>query len=276
MAVNGRLTLKSATTISLHERFTSLRNIKPVPATGPIENNSGPLNSRSRSQIQKPRPASPDVYYVPPSQSRRAPSAPEYHGIFESDRFRDRSPSPRDRRRSNSAVRHQTYLQRNPRNIRPQLAFQAAMKLKQRSIKQRLGQRQQNFGQTRQHNFYNHQSSPYKQRRFYNGFQGRRGGYRGYGGYQGYQGMNRWASSHSLASDGTGRGRRRRGGGGGNWRGRGWGRQRGGGNRNGGRYQKPKISKEELDSELDSYMKHTKTVLDKDLDDYMAQGDMSK
>jgi hypothetical protein len=56
----------------------------------------------------------------------------------------------------------------------------------------------------------------------------------------------------------------------------GWGRQRGGGNRNGGRYQKPKISKEELDSELDSYMKHTKTVLDKDLDDYMAQGDMSK
>jgi len=272
MAVNGRLTLKSATTISLHERFTSLRNIKPVPATGPTENNSGPLNSRSRSQIQKPRPASPDVYYVPPSQTRRAPSAPEYHGIFESDRFRDRSPSPRDRRRSNSAVRHQTYLQRNPRNIRPQLAFQAAMKLKQRSIKQRLGQRQQNFGQTRQQNFYNHQSSPYKQRRFYNGFQGRRGGYRG---YQGYQGMNRWASTHSLASDGTGRGRRRRGGGG-NWRGRGWGRQRGGGNRNGGRYQKPKISKEELDSELDSYMKHTKTVLDKDIDEYMAQGDMPK
>ena len=37
--------------------------------------------------------------------------------------------------------------------------FSAAMKLKQRSIKQRLGQRQQNFGQTRQHNFYNHQSS---------------------------------------------------------------------------------------------------------------------
>ena len=33
--------------------------------------------------------------------------------------------------------------------------------------------------------------------------------------------MNRWASTHSLASDGTGRGRRRRGGGGGNWRGRG-------------------------------------------------------
>merc|ERR1711935_864912 len=72
MAVNGRLTLKSATTISLHERFTSLRNIKPVPATGPTENNSGPLNSRSRSQIQKPRPASPDVYYVPPSQTGEA------------------------------------------------------------------------------------------------------------------------------------------------------------------------------------------------------------
>ena len=37
----------------------------------------------------------------------------------------------------------------------------------------------------------------------------------------------------------------------------GWGLQRGGGNRNGGRYKKPKISKEELDSELDLYMKHT-------------------
>ena len=46
-------------------------------------------------------------------------------------------------------------------------------------------------------------------------------------------------------------------------------RGRGGGGR-GGRYQKPKISKEELDAQLDSYMANTKTVLDKDLDDYMT------
>ena len=51
----------------------------------------------------------------------------------------------------------------------------------------------------------------------------------------------------------------------------GWGRRGGG-----GRYQKPKISKEDLDAELDSYMANTKTVLDKDLDNYMAQGDLSK
>merc|ERR1712018_529653 len=102
----------------------------------------------------------------------------------------------------------------------------------------------------------NHQNSPFKHRRFYNGFRGRRGGYRG----RGRGGMNRWNSSHSLASDGMGRGLRRRGGG--NWRGRGGRRGRGGGRGGGvgGRYQNPKVTKEDLDKELDSYMANTKTV----------------
>jgi len=264
MAFQGKLTLRAATTISLHERFTHLKSIKPIPARGP--------EHQTRAQIPKQRPPSPEIYYVapPPTSHRRANSAPKYHGIFEED-------LPRYHRQPNSAVRQPRYLQRNPRPIRPDLAFAAAMKLKQRSIKQRLGQRERH----EQPLYYNHQNSQY--RRFYNGYRERRGGYRGHN-----RSMNRWESNQSLASDGMGRNRRRsgnwwgRGGGAsngygrdyqrsGNWWGRGGRGRRGRGGGRGGRYQKPKISKEELDAQLDSYMANTKTVLDKDLNDYMSQ-----
>lgn len=93
-------------------------------------------------------------------------------------------------------------------------------------IEQRLSQRQQSF-----HN--NQQNSPYKYRRFYNGFRGRRrGGFRGRNG-----GMNRWTPR-------WGQGRRR------------------------GRYQKPKISKEELDAQSNSYMANTDTVQDKVFEEF--------
>merc|ERR1711962_593533 len=244
MAFQGKLTLRAATTISLHERFTHLKSIKPIPARGPEQ--------QTRAPIPKPRPPSPQEYYVPPPTShRRATSAPQYHGIFEED-------IPRYRRQNNSAVRQERrYLQRNPRPIRPDIAFAAAMKLKQKSIKHRLGQRERH----EQPLYYNQQNS---YRRFYNGYRERRGGYRGRN-----RSMNRWPSSQSLASDGMGNRTRRRSGGG--WWNRGGRNRRGrGGGGRGGRYQKPKISKEELDAQLDSYMANTKTVLDKDLDDYMT------
>ena len=76
MAFQGKLTLRAATTISLHERFTTLKSIKPIPARGPEQQRAPP----------KPRPPSPQEYYIPPPTSyRRAPSAPQYHGIFEED-----------------------------------------------------------------------------------------------------------------------------------------------------------------------------------------------
>jgi len=244
MAFQGKLTLRAATTISLHERFTHLKSIKPIPARGPEQ--------QTRTSIPKPRPPSPQVYYEPPPPShRRANSAPRYHGIFEEDLPRYR------RRENNSAVRQPRYLQRNPRPIRPDIAFAAAMKLKQKSIKQRLGQRERH----EQPLYYNQQNT---YRRFNNGYRERRGGYRGRN-----RSMNRWPSSQSLASDGMGRTRQRSGGGWWNRGGRGR-RGRGVGGGRGGRYQKPKISKEELDAQLDSYMANTKTVLDKDLDDYIT------
>lgn len=84
------------------------------------------------------------------------------------------------------------------------------------------------------------------------------------------RGLQRWTSTHSLASDGMGRRR-------GSWRGRGVGQRggrgfRGGGRRGRGYARQPKMTKEELDAQLDSYMSKTKTVLDRDLDAYMSQG----
>ena len=153
---HGKLTLKSATTISLHERFTHLRNIKPIPATGPEPDTVSPPQSRP-----KPRPPSPpriQEYYVPP---RRSNSVPQYHGIFNGDHEDDvividdddyRPNNYRGQRQTKSAVRsQQSYLQR-PRNLAPQLAMAAALKLKRRSIKQRLGQRPQNFYNYNQQN----------------------------------------------------------------------------------------------------------------------------
>ena len=158
---HGKLTLKSATTISLHERFTHLRNIKPIPATGPEPDTVSPPQSRP-----KPRPPSPpriQEYYVPP---RRSNSVPQYHGIFNGagdrrhedfdDDIDDRIPNSYrgpPRRETKSAVRsQQSYLQRQPRNLAPQLAMAAALRLKRRSIKQRLGQRPQNFYNYNQQN----------------------------------------------------------------------------------------------------------------------------
>lgn len=233
-----KLVLKSQTGLSLHERFTALRGIKPVPASGP----EPAVAAIPQRQIE---------YYTPPprpaSVSRRprggATSQPQYHGLFDARREVD----------SNS-------FSRTPR--RPTLAFQAALKLKKKSIKQRLGP-------FKNRTFF--QNYPrYNQRRGYQ--RGRPGGY-----HRGNQRLQRhWTSTHSLASDGTGR-HRRGGGGGGSWRGnrRGGGRFRGRQSRGGGRGRypaQPKMTKEELDAQLDSYMSNTKTVLDRDLDAYMSQG----
>jgi hypothetical protein len=84
--------------------------------------------------------------------------------------------------------------------------------------------------------------------------------------------LQRWTSSHSLASDGMGRHKRSSSEGGRGRRGRGGRGGRGG--RRGGRggNPNPKMTKEELDAQLESYMSNTRTVLDHDLDSYMNSG----
>ena len=88
MSFQDKLVLKSATTISLHERFTQLRNIKPIPATGPPE-----------IIRPKPRIVSEEIYQPQPQRN-------QYHEVFE-------NPAPRFQQR---------FQPRRPQ--RPQLAFQ--------------------------------------------------------------------------------------------------------------------------------------------------------
>lgn len=61
--------------------------------------------------------------------------------------------------------------------------------------------------------------------------------------------------------------------GGGGRGGRRWGRQFRGGYRRRGGWDKPHVTREQLDKELDSYMSHSRHALDKDLDEYMRTMD---
>ena len=170
-------------------------------------------------------------YYVPPNRTSIEGGRPQYHGLFENNHQPLRRPLPS-----------------------PQLAFAAAMQLKRRTnnIKSRLG-------------FFGYHPGRGRGRRWGRGG-GRRWGRpyrRPFRRSQSLSNLNRWNSTHSLASDGMGRKSR--------------GRKRsfsfsGRGGRGGQR--QPPITKEELDDQLDTYMANTKTVLDKDLDDYMSQSKM--
>ena len=199
--------------MSLHERFTQLRKIVPQP----IEETPA---------TRPPPPAPPRIsheYYVPPPERV--------------------APEPRVER-ARMAV--QPRYRRDNRMSR-QLAIEAALKLKRKSIKQRLGIRQ---------------NSNFRRNQTFFGWRGARAR-RLRGRFRGINRFNRQGSQNGNV------GRRR----GGPWRrgfgGRGGGR---GGRRRGGRkQQQPKVTKEELDQQLDSYMANTKSVLDRDLDEYMSQ-----
>ena len=200
--VQDRPVLRSTAKMSLHERFTQLRKIAPQPThESPPERHSAPPPPRIRQ--------SPEYYEPPPARPIRSttvrPSVPP--------RFRDYSKIPRN------------------------LAVEAALKLKRRSIKQRLGVRQNNF--RRNQTFY---------------------GWRGARARRARGRFQRW-NNFNVGTIGRRRfGTWRRGGGRGG-RGRRWGR----GN------MRPKVSKEELDKDLDNYMAHTKSMLDKEMDEYMSQ-----
>ena len=212
MAFHEKLVLRSTATMSLHERFTQLRKIVPQP----IEETPA-----TRPPPQAPPP--PPQYYVPPPE-RLEPRV---------DRAR-MAVQPRYRREN--------------RNSR-QLAIEAALKLKRKSIKQRLGIRQNNFRRNQTQTFG------------WRGGRARRVRGRFRGGVN-----NNWNRTQNGNIGRRRQGTWRRGGAGGRG-GRGGRRQRGGR----GRQQQTKVTKEELDQQLDSYMANTKTVLDRDLDDYMSQ-----
>merc|ERR1712110_314109 len=143
-------------------------------------------------------------------------------------------------------------------------AAEAALLLKRRSLKQRLGMRPNNFD-----------TSNWQRNNGFGGnylrYHGRsRQGNRGFGKNRWNSGnwirarggfrprsrsMGRWGSTVSLSSDGMGRGGRR-----GRGR-RAWRTSDG----------KPP-TKEELDQQIDSYMASTKSAMDKELDSYMQEG----
>jgi len=163
----------------------------------------------------------------------------------------------------------------------------AALHMKRKSAFQRLGVKSR-LGipaGLRQNGF---QQNGFQQQRGYeqrNGFSPFRRGYRNFGGGQfayfnnGYRRPRNFGPSFgpkrmennrmgSFSGFGFARGgfRKRFRGGGGNWR---FGR--GGRGRGGMQNQNERMSREELDRQLDEYMSKTKTALDDDLDAYMGE-----
>lgn len=213
MAFHEKLVLRSTATMSLHERFTQLRKIVVQP-----------IEETPSTRPPPPAPPPPPQYYVPPPE---------------------RSEPRVDRARMAAQPRY-----RRENRISRQLAIEAALKLKRKSIKQRLGIRQNNFRRNQTQTFGWRGGRARRVRgRFRDGINGQWNNMRTQNGNIGRRRQGTW----------------RRGGGGRG--GRGGRRQRG----RGGRQPQTKVTKEELDQQLDSYMANTKTVLDRDLDDYMSQ-----
>ena len=169
-------------------------------------------------------------------------------------------------------------------------AVEAALRLKRRSLKQRLGVRPNNFDGTnwQRNNISGGNYLKYYGRFRYQGFRGNgrarwnsRGRWiRGRGGFRPRsRSMGRWGSTVSLASDGMGKARRPRSN---SFSGRrmGWtrgGRRGRGRGRGGWRSVEGKPpTKEELDQQIDSYMASSKGGLDKELDSYMKEANTFK
>lgn len=227
MAFTERLVLKSATNMSLHERFTSLRHIKTTPSS----------ETRSKSM-----PAQQVKYYTPPTPAVSS----RYHGLFEED---DDDVEIVEETRPFSFRRPALQSHQRP-PMQRHLAFQAALRLKRKSIKQRLGPRPL---------IYHQQNLRYRNQNFR--------GRRNFTQYRGQWGGNFNRDNWHFRNQ-----RQRRNNRGNSFRGR-WRNNRGGGGRGGRGQQRnqPKMTREELDAQLDQYMSKTKTVLDHDLDEYMSQ-----
>lgn len=266
--VPGKIVLKSTTKISLTERFAGIR-----------QNTS--VYEKNAQQVKALRPTAT----LSNGTGFRGPL-----GGANSD-------SPREPNYTRERVRNETQmLQRNMRQSqymsqRPAVVA-AAMKLKQRSLRTRLGTPNPVNGG----DVYSRLSMPVRSRlgRVSNGnagldddfpsrngggfpsrngaFSGFRGRGRGRGGFRG-----RGARGFSFGSRIRGGYRGRGGGsGGGGFRGsfrRGGGRMRGRGGFRGRGAPRPKVSREALDEQLDQYMSKSKMTLDSELDSYMAAAD---
>jgi hypothetical protein len=167
MAFNDRLFLRNSTGLSLHDRFTQLRTNAPPPQQVAV---APPPPRISQPQPQYYEPPSFLDRYLPqtlPTQRTR----PQYHGFFEAGQQRPRPI-------------FEAWQDQQQQRTRP-LAVQAAMRLKRRSIKQRLGVRKEEF---------NTQFKKYQGGQWYR-YQGRgRGGRRG----RGYGGRGLMTRSQSY------------------------------------------------------------------------------
>lgn len=242
----NKLVIRGSTKISLHDRFTRLQRVEvPEPAPTPRHAAHAP----AAQQTHFSRGVGYPSYSEPPSPPLYRPSS----------RYQSRS-------RDLDFDRHAT--------------MQAALKIKRRSLMQnRLGVR------SSAQPYY---SAPFSGRNSGSHWRSGRGGY-----FNRFNDRRRQYSSNvslnSTGGGGVGGGPRfpyrRRGGyyaprarGGGRFRGgrrgfRGGGRGRFRGRGRGGYNRGPPPKKEDLDAQLDQYMRKTKGTLDKDLDEYMQQKD---
>lgn len=311
--VPGKIVLKSTTKISLTERFAGIRQntsvyeqnaqrVKALRPTATLSNGTG---------FRGPLGASNGAHGASNGALGAANGAPGGANLTNGD-------SPHRPNYMRERVRNETQmLQRNMRQSqymsqRPAVVT-AAMKLKQRSIRTRLGtpnpvnggdvysrlsmpvrsrlgrvpnansafdveDQEEEFPSRNGGGFPSRNRAGFQFPSRNGGFGGFRGRGRGRGGFRG-----RGARGFSFGSRIRGgyrgrggfRGSFRRGGGG--LRGGGGG-LRGGGRGRGrggfrGRGARPKVSREALDEQLDQYMSKSKMTLDSELDAYMAAAD---
>ena len=117
---NTKLVVKSTTKISLHDRFTELRKIAPLPQQ--TVKRTAPPPPISRSQFESPRPR----YDIPYSVSAHREASPEY----EHDRY-----MPVGRSRSLAErIADGVYIP-----SRRHMAFESALSIQHRPVQNRLG-----------------------------------------------------------------------------------------------------------------------------------------
>lgn len=310
MSIN-ELVIRGSTSISLHERFTSLKR--------PGQTSQGQPANDSLNDSGYNRSGYGDDHSVGPAL-RAATSVPSYTpavraeqynrgGYFRSgntgqssqpyyERYNPEQPHYQPPQQYNYS--HRGGYDRNTPNYTPYNsgysngysatnymprrtpAAEAALRLKRRSLKQRLGMRPNNFD-----------TSNWQRNNGFGGnylrYHGRsRQGNRGFGKNRWNSGnwirarggfrprsrsMGRWGSTVSLSSDGMGRGRRPRSNSFSGGR-MGWARggRRGRGRRGWRTSDGKPPTKEQLDQQIDSYMASTKSAMDKELDTYMQEG----
>jgi len=261
--IPGKIVLKSTTKISLTERFAGIRQNTTV-------------YQQNAQQVKALRPS---AAYSNGTGFRGPLGSSSHESARDSNYSRERM--RQETLASQRSMRQSQYLSQRP-------LVAAAMKLKQRSLRSRLG----SPNPVNNGDVYSRLTLPVRARlgslpngdtSYLNGggggfpsrntgFPSRTGGFSGYRGRSrgrgGYRGRGSRGFSYGLRGRG---GFRFRGGYRGGFR-RGGGRMRGrGGFR--GRSFRPRVTREALDEQLDQYMAKSKGALDSELDAYMAAAD---